>query len=1599
MITNVNAQEQQWFNLLHESQLEDLKVFMKPKYFNVFNGVIDKYSDSAHFIYEMLQNADDAGATEVEMELWPDKFIFTHNGRIRFTVSDPKKEVEDREAGRLGHINSICSIGFSSKNYETEIKQNKIGKFGVGFKAVFQYTSTPEIYDNPFCFRIDNYIVPTTIESTDYRKHGKTVFVLPFNHESITPQKAFEEIALKLKNLDYPQLFLHHIRTITWRTPNESDRIEKALEYEGKGNNLTYSLYNLEKRAGDRQRILLLKRTIDIAQHGRHDIALGYYIENGRIDTKTSRNIHCFFPTNENIGTCYVIHAPFALVDNRQQIKRNNDINTALFKAIAELAADSLIILRDWKGSDKAKLLNDNILQLIKYDTTSYDGYYYDSHRISNYFEVSYNNVFENKPLFLSRTGKYLNKRQGVWAASEIQKLLDDDQIKDLTGGTSGFVLCSVVERDIDGSFVNINKIDGEGLSGRITSAFMKKQPVEWLDRFYDYVLRRRLVEDYEINKGERSNAPMRYAQIIKNMEGDFVCAYGSDKKPNVFFPIEGMMALDTSINIELYEHSEKFRELIKALNVKIPNQLDSIRIQINRQNEKRKNGEPLLISDIKDLNDLLTKTIRFYNSCSLNERDDLIDLMADASIFLCDHNNDDKRIRACKPGIIYKDIPILREYFTACDDIKTDRAFFNTLSYDRCIEEVGSSMFNEFVDRLIVKDTPDIIRESQPLTPSERERCHKTAERKEFTSLDGLLSVLETLEAGDGSKDLSLYVWSLLIKAYRCDSSLFKNNESKYKSYGIKTHQWPYNSLIIELQNRRWLYVGSELRCVKRGAYKEELLENGYTFDADLLAKLEVPSTPNIQEAEKISKMSAATREAYALGKELRDLGFTSADEIKRMKEKLSQFERQAEAEAAAEQEKEVRELRRKQQNEAQNWLPKRARSKGVKDSDFEMPDNLAAISGHNAQPVGKNKNLDEILSGFEEKANIQRRELEEIDRLREQIEESPKYSYGWLRALMELEVKSQGTTDVAGNKALYISFCTLSFNPKNDSMLILSDPSRYIPYSLEDMDSVPVTFVFKNGTIEKFNFDSASVKDDNLILKCSQHESKIIEILKKNTDNLQYAFIEANEPIAILKYWQHQIDGLGLEPNISLKQNLRTDMEFIFGPPGTGKTTTLAKRINHLIESANQEIRILVLAPTNKACDVLTRKLHEECNGQDSWIWRFVKTDDPYIEAEELVYGRESEISLQRKVCVISTMARYAFDGFSDCDLRMFDWDYVFIDEASMIPLYEVILPICNSQSEHIIISGDPFQIEPIVNIDLWKKENIYTMVNLNDFATPTTEPCQFKITPLMTQYRSIPTIGELFSRYLYGNKLSHNRTAADHRVLNMGFKENPLNIISFPVGKDSIFDLKRLSKSNIHIYSVIFTVELLKYLTRKLNKHHAGERIRVGVISPYSAEIQAIQKIYTQSMPVFDGIDVLFGSAHGFQGDQCDIIIVVLNPPASGLKRAADMTFINNQNILNVAISRASDYLFLLIPEKDYENFDSLYEIKKIGKNMTSLGCSISTSDDVEKIIFGESQYIESNTYVTSHKMTNVFNNPFTKYEIRIDENAIDIQINDI
>ena len=88
--------------------------------------------------------------------------------------------------------------------------------------------------------------------------------------------------------------------------------------------------------------------------------------------------------------------------------------------------------------------------------------------------------------------------------------------------------------------------------------------------------------------------------------------------------------------------------------------------------------------------------------------------------------------------------------------------------------------------------------------------------------------------------------------------------------------------------------------------------------------------------------------------------------------------------------------------------------------------------------------------------------------------------------------------------------------------------------------------------------------------------------------------------------------------------------------------------------------------------------------------------------------------------------------------------------------------------------------------------------------------------------------------------------------------------------------------------------------------------------------AAEI--INKLWEQRTELYSNVDVQIGTVHGFQGDECDIIVAVYNPPARGMKRNAGNVFVNKKNILNVAISRAQDYLFLLMPDGDYEDYNN-------------------------------------------------------------------------
>ena len=106
----------------------------------------------------------------------------------------------------------------------------------------------------------------------------------------------------------------------------------------------------------------------------------------------------------------------------------------------------------------------------------------------------------------------------------------------------------------------------------------------------------------------------------------------------------------------------------------------------------------------------------------------------------------------------------------------------------------------------------------------------------------------------------------------------------------------------------------------------------------------------------------------------------------------------------------------------------------------------------------------------------------------------------------------------------------------------------------------------------------------------------------------------------------------------------------------------------------------------------------------------------------------------------------------------------------------------------------------------------------------------------------------------------------------------------------------------------------------LSRVLAKNNKGSIYKIGIIAPYRAQADMIDKLFSsEQLP--DEVDVQVATIHGFQGDECDIIFAVFNTPPS-ISTTKEM-FLNKMNIINVSISRAKDYLFIVMPNDETEN----------------------------------------------------------------------------
>ena len=307
----------------------------------IVGSVVDKYPDPTHFIFELLQNAEDQSAREVEFVIESDRLSFLHDGA-------PFRH-EDVEA--------ITNIGDSRKLEQ----ENKIGRFGVGFKSVFRVTERPvircELEGRPFCFAIEDLLVPILLRPDDVdAEPGRTVFVLPYKPGFCENDR--RAICETLSGLGASALlFLDRIKRVRWRcgdlsgeiTCDRSDPAIRTLTRQVDGSAVVGSV-----------QYLVFRREVRLEESDRpaQVVMLAFRLdERGQVvaeDVPTS--LHVFFETRETSGLFFRLHGPFLLTDNRANIKERESVNARLFKECDELLVGAIRGMKS-QGRLKASLL------------------------------------------------------------------------------------------------------------------------------------------------------------------------------------------------------------------------------------------------------------------------------------------------------------------------------------------------------------------------------------------------------------------------------------------------------------------------------------------------------------------------------------------------------------------------------------------------------------------------------------------------------------------------------------------------------------------------------------------------------------------------------------------------------------------------------------------------------------------------------------------------------------------------------------------------------------------------------------------------------------------------------------------------------------------------------------------------------------------------------------------------------------------------------------------------------------------------------------------------------------------------------------------
>ena len=177
---------------------------------------------------------------------------------------------------------------------------------------------------------------------------------------------------------------------------------------------------------------------------------------------------------------------------------------------------------------------------------------------------------------------------------------------------------------------------------------------------------------------------------------------------------------------------------------------------------------------------------------------------------------------------------------------------------------------------------------------------------------------------------------------------------------------------------------------------------------------------------------------------------------------------------------------------------------------------------------------NLEKVIERAKENSEAELEQIARLEELQKVAEQSEKYTYGWFKALLELEIMSRNESSF-GTKEISISFSLVEREPETERTLILKHPNRYIPQFMEDLSDIPLELHIGKEkhtvAIEVVNIRSYSLR---VKLRANAEIDGID--LSKVTE----ARIKAKDPSFLLEKLRDGFAELVYDDKFNMQQNL---------------------------------------------------------------------------------------------------------------------------------------------------------------------------------------------------------------------------------------------------------------------------------------------------------------------------------------------------------------------------------------------------------------------------------------------------------------------------